>query len=442
MTPLESKLSELLDDCERLLELYVLTKQKWIIISETQKRLDTIFDEKLSLAISYGKARNKILELPSYKDAKTVFGRDSVFPEAVSTAGYWATFDGIIQYIISNAGSYKKGKVVIDSTKAIGMLRDLRKVLTQKTLKFVATARLMGVTLTSKSFKLPDGIVIRRLTRKERNDRQPTLEPYLSSGWEEQQLADHPSELSVFVTVPVDYKQDGAFFNTINDAQSVASQMFNKVVEAVLVATSGKAKLSAINLSGGIEHIPTGRVLSQEMPPHVNITLRKKDIPKIASAYDLVSGGRLSDKTLNRSLHRFLLGRKRADLVDKLVDYVIAWEALLLTSDGNPITQELSYRFSLNGAVLISSANIKTKPNEVYKKMKGAYSARSTIVHGGSEKEIEKTLKAGEYNNIQELCGYLELSYRNVVFWLLALKSKERPYLKQGGWELLIWSNH
>ena len=155
-----------------------------------------------------------------------------------------------------------------------------------------------------------------------------------------------------------------------------------------------------------------------------------------------MSGGKLSDKTLSRSLHRFLLGRNRDNLVDKLIDYVIAWEALLLTNEGNPITQELIYRFSLNGALLISLANIRTYPFEVFKKMKSAYSVRSKIVHGNSDEGIIKTLKADGYNNAQELCDYLESSYRNVVYWLIALDSKERPYLKRGGWESLIWPNY
>jgi len=108
VTPLESKLSELLDDCEGLLEPYFITKQKWVIINETQKRLDTIFDLKSSLSISYGKAINKIRELESYKNTEIVFGRDSVFSDAAFTAGY-----------------KKKGvKSTIDPCKIIGKIQN------------------------------------------------------------------------------------------------------------------------------------------------------------------------------------------------------------------------------------------------------------------------------------------------------------------------------
>ncbi|MFC1542081.1 hypothetical protein ACFL50_06505, partial [Candidatus Latescibacterota bacterium] len=370
------------------------------------------------------------------------FESDEVFSNAKSIAGFWATFDGIIQFIISNSGSYRKNKIVIDTIKAINLLREFRKELTQKSLRFIATARLMGVTLTCKSYQLPDSILLYSLSKKERNERQPALEFYSSSAWEYQQLPYHPVELSVSITIPVDQTQDSAFFKVKDEAKSFAIQRFNKVIESILVAKSGDTKLSAINLSGSIEYIPTSRSLSQTMPPNVNITLRKNDIKKIASAYNLVSGGKLSDKTLSRSLHRFLLGRKRTNLVDKLIDYVIAWESLLLTQDGNPIAQELTYRFTLNGATLISSANKKTNTIEVYKKMKSAYSTRSTIVHGGSKNEIIKKLKIGGYNSEKELCDYLESNYRKVIYWLIELKPRERPYKKKDGWENLMWSSH
>lgn len=440
MTPLEAKISALLDECEGLLEPYKLTTQKWVIISDTKRRLDTIVDEKGSISTSIAKAIGQIRDLQSYKIARAVFERDKVFSAAVSTAGYWATFDGLIPYLINNAASFKNDLIAIDQTKAIQSLRNFRIALTKKTLRFEASARLMGVTLTAKSFSLPDDIVLYRLNRRERNYRQPTFEPYLSSGWHDQFLTDHPAELRVSVTVPVDHSQDDAHFKAKNDAQHVANELFNKVVEAILVTTRGKAKLSYITLKGGIEQISSGRSLLQEIPPNVNLTIRKGDLDKISAAYDLVSGGKRSDKTLSRSLHRFLLGRKRTDLVDKLVDYVIAWEAILLTQDRNPIPQELSYRFSLNGASIISSASRGVKPNDIYKKMKSAYSARSSIVHGGSDNEIKEKLKIGEFANTHELCSYLESNFRRVLFWLISLNTTDRPYIKKGGWESLIWS--
>jgi len=57
------------------------------------------------------------------------------------------------------------------------------------------------------------------------------------------------------------------------------------------------------------------------------------------------------------SIHRFLLGRQRTDPFDRLVDFVIAWEAILLTQNGDPMKGELSYRFSVNGATVLNASS-------------------------------------------------------------------------------------
>lgn len=441
MTPLEAKFAALLVECEKILEPVKIIAQKWVIISKTQQKLKQIIDKKTSLAYSFSRFQEKIKKLKSYDIAKQAFERDRAFSDAKRTAGYWAGFETVLQYLIGKSGKIRKECVQIDHAGALRDFRSLRKLLTSSHLEYEATARIFGVNLRCKSFSLPDGVTLYRLNRKELNDRQPILQTYLSSGFEKQCLAYHPVELRVSVTVPVDLLKEGAFFNNKNDAYNVAEQIFSKILQAILVMSSGKARIGHIELKGGLEQIPFGQPFGEGMPPHTNIFLGTKDIANIEIAYDLVSGGKKCDKTLSRALHRYILGRQRSDLVDKLVDYVIAWEAVLLTQNGNPMTKELSYRFALNGASLLSKI-CKTKiPNEIYNKMRSAYSARSSIVHGGDDKDRDKALKKGKFKNLNELCNFLEESFRLVVFKLSSMKPKERPYRKEGGWEDLIWSN-
>ena len=61
---------------------------------------------------------------------------------------------------------------------------------------------------------------------------------------------------------------------------------------------------------------------------------------------------------------------------DKLIDYLIGFEALLLPND----KLELSFKLALRTAVLIGK-NIKQK-KEIFLIMKKAYGVRSSIVHG------------------------------------------------------------
>lgn len=443
MTPLETKIATLLVDCEEYIEPYIMTAEKWEIISktknQTQKQTKTVIDEKTSLAISYGKSSEKIKKLKSYITASEAFERDQVFSKASEVAGYWGIFDSVLQYLLTSTCKIKVRKILFNHVEALKKLRELRNILTQKHIKYIASTSLIGVTITSKRIDLPDEVEIIRLSTKEQNDRQPLIQPYYSYGLQDMGLVDSVLELRVPITVPVDHTQEGAFFKAHNDAIECAREIFGNIINAILIAVSGKAMLGSINLHGGIKQMPVGQSIPQGMPPHVNITIRKKDLTNISIAYDLVSGGKKGDRTLSRALHRFLLGRKRSDLVDKLVDYVISWEALLLTQEGNPIAQELSYRFSLNGASLLSTVSNKLDRFVCNKKMKAAYSVRSTIVHGGGDEEIEKALKTGDFNNIHSLCDYLETNFRTSLLWLATKDINERPYRKRNGWEELIW---
>lgn len=181
---------------------------------------------------------------------------------------------------------------------------------------------------------------------------------------------------------------------------------------------------------------------TMEFAPFQSIVLGARDVGKIQVICDLISGGEKTDQTIIRGLRRFILGRQRPHLMDKLVDYVIAWETILLTQSGTQSHQELSYRFALNGASIISQVRKDLTPNALYKKMRSAYSTRSSIVHGAGDKDINKELKTGEFANLGELCNFLEESFRLTIFWLASKTAKDRPYRQADGWELLIWPRH
>lgn len=395
-------------------------------------------DKEASISHSYHSALSSITELPSYIEARDLFVKDQSFLMARQTAGYWGQFPAVLHYILCKSGNLKKNQIEIDLPRAISRFSQLRKDFQKTTLQYEAFAPLMGVKISRKQVSLADGLTLYRLTRSELNRNQPFIEPYFS-GWDYHQYLMHPTEIRLPIRVPVDFRKENSHFEASNSAYSVALAQFQDLVDAIQVAEKGNVMLGPIRISGGIEMMPTGQQLPRQMPPSVNISLGKSAIERVLSAYKLITDSNVRDKTLERSLHRFLLGRKRKDLVDKLVDYVIAWEVLALTNNGNALTQELSYRFSLNSATLISNAVSTSKPHDIYSKMKSGYHARSTIVHGGSEAKIKKSLNIGNYENTSELCNFLEDNYRQVLIWLLSIAPRNRPYMRTGGWEELIW---
>ncbi|MDP8208479.1 MAG: HEPN domain-containing protein [Candidatus Electryonea clarkiae] len=439
MTHLEAKFSALLVDCEKLLKPFIITAQKWIAISKSEKVLQTIVNESASLSHSYGHALQSISNLNSYKESRSVFENDKVFIEAKSKAGYWVTFDAVLQYIIINIGRIQKNGVKLNTIEAISLLRAFRKNLTSRHIQYDASVRLLGVNIRSKTLDLPDGITLYRLNRKERNKKQPILELSRGSGWGNQVMSDHPVELRVKINIPVDHTQENAFFRVQENAMRVASEIFAKVLQAILIVKGGKVKLNEFELKGGLEQLPVAKSLISEVPPIINIILGKADMKNIYTAYNLISSEGKGDNTLFRSLQRFILGLQRSSFEDRLIDFIVAWESILLTQGGDSIAQELSYRFALNGATIIHSIKIGDNRQANFKKMKSAYFTRSSLVHGSEKKTRDKHLQKGGFKNLHELCEFLESNFREMIFWLASMKPNNRPYRKQDGWESLIW---
>src|SRR5436309_538586 len=160
MTTLEAKIAALLVDAEKLLEPAVEVDQRgrWILISESQQQLRPVRDERITLTYSYGRASQAISKLEAYSDAKRAFERDPVFADAKRKAGYWATFEAVLQHLIRSSGRMHRHKVSLDSSKALEVFRSLRSAFTQKDLQYQASVRLMGVKLRCKQLTLPDRV--------------------------------------------------------------------------------------------------------------------------------------------------------------------------------------------------------------------------------------------------------------------------------------------
>ncbi len=92
-------------------------------------------------------------------------------------------------------------------------------------------------------------------------------------------------------------------------------------------------------------------------------------------------------KTTNIALRRFEFAYERVRLEDKLIDYLIGFEALLLKEDER---QELEYRLALRGSVLLGKT--AEERQTIFEGLKTAYRERSNIVHGGT---VRETIKIG-----------------------------------------------
>lgn len=88
------------------------------------------------------------------------------------------------------------------------------------------------------------------------------------------------------------------------------------------------------------------------------------------------------------AVRRFNLGYERSRVEDKLIDYMVGFEALLLPG----VKGEYGYRMSLRAAALLGEDPHRRAA--VQKNVKKAYTVRSDIVHGSGKKH--KTIKLHE----------------------------------------------
>jgi hypothetical protein len=158
------------------------------------------------------------------------------------------------------------------------------------------------------------------------------------------------------------------------------------------------------------------------------------------------------DRLLDRSIDKFLSGRKR-DIQhpntvntpnwDKIMDYVVAMEAILLSGNRS----ELTLRFKLNGAWLLSEAHAIDR-NTAFVALGHLYSLRSSVVHGydlvNAKKSAQKFLGSLSSSNSEEMNDLdlvtkvsrtIEIWMQSLFLHLIDIPKQDRPYNCEGAWD-------
>ena len=341
--------------------------------------------------------------------------------------------------VVSAAGSHERGKFRLDVDHAVSALHSTMDLLGADTLRVRATSRVLGLHITSKEIRVSEDLLLTRLTRAERNSRQPFLRPFNSDGLAHMWRHKNHVEATLEFEEPVDRSQENAFFTAGNAAAATARTRLEALKNALYLVSERRTVLSPISLDGIITPTGTPGWNNPWVMPK-SATLRAAEAPKLEEYLSLTSGAS-ADRVLNRGLRRFFGSAERADPSEALVDLVIAWETILLTVTGNAVKQELSYRFALNGACCCVAIGVMGTHNEHHAKMKAAYGVRSEVVHGSDDDKVKKAYEAAGFSSLPQLNDYLSSSYRLLVPWLLERDVAERPYKKKSGWELLLWPN-
>ena len=183
-----------------------------------------------------------------------------------------------------------------------------------------------------------------------------------------------------------------------------------RLVDAGTVRSPGSVSYVAGLFSGSGLHFTNRPFRGSAFDTYKPSEKHKKEITRVWS--DLTEGVLEKNLQIKASLHRYNLALERFDSQDKLVDLIIAAEALFLSdsSDG-----ELKFRLALRSSKFVKIPNINQKA--LYDLMKLAYDVRSNIVHNASisKKNLNKIPKKNVSELADEVQRVLRLAIRKAI---------------------------
>jgi hypothetical protein len=201
-------------------------------------------------------------------------------------------------------------------------------------------------------------------------------------------------------------------------------------------------------VNGIPQQLSLSHIYNYTIDPRV---LSESDLSLLTRCFSLLCC-EMRDKFLDRSIDKFLAGRKQ-DIQhpnttntpnwDKIMDYVVALEAILLSGTKS----ELTLRFKLNGAWLLSKAYAIDRKT-AFTALGHLYSLRSSVVHGydlpNAKKSAQgflgtlaplKSEKLDDLELITLISRIIEIWLQNLFFYLVQIPEQSRPYMCEGSWE-------
>ena len=215
---------------------------------------------------------------------------------------------------------------------------------------------------------------------------------------------------------------------TIDDILSALRLLKHTRIRAVGVARWTEIPLW-LNLL--VDEGTLGRVLGP-WPQGEKFELTTDDVPRFLELWHLLEK---EADDLKFSIRRFNFAFDRGLLADRIVDLVIAAEALFLGDLNKQDRGELRYRFALRAAKFIECTSYSE--HDIFRIMRQAYDARSAVVHGSSPKNAYSL-----GNQSADLPTFIEAIENLVRLGLrkaLSMKKKGRTIDKSEYWDTLVF---
>jgi hypothetical protein len=136
------------------------------------------------------------------------------------------------------------------------------------------------------------------------------------------------------------------------------------------------------------------------------------------------------------AIRRFGYAHERYRSEDKIIDLLIAAEALFLSD--NTYTGEIKYRLAQRSAFFLAATSEDRKI--VFRRMKAAYDLRSATAHGGIYKKAFPPKSDGSESTLDDFVGQIQEYVRWAILKALHLATLPDTPLKLVEWDDLILS--
>lgn len=337
---------------------------------------------------------NHLKEMPEYRTSTQALEEDKRFRMhngalvGPGSYGFRVDADIVLQSFLGQLLD-RQQSLLIDDFEFDIKYRGLEELLYNNTLKYRCFSPLHRFRMERERIELGSGLSIITIPKKEKE----TIISEASKFWGPSSLMDlsfMDFAFECFVSVPKIIEKQGK-----RSGKSFPIQMAKKKLDQACIALrlfkSGFVSYNGIRLEaafwepygGTYGGISTSGSSLGPMAGGKEYFLANQEIPAFSDLWDIYK------KTLNLrgnrieiALRRLNFAYERARLEDKLIDYLIGLEALLLRKNER---QELGYRLALRGSALLGNKNQKRK--SIFRDLKKAYKERSDIVHGGGIKE-------------------------------------------------------
>jgi hypothetical protein len=219
------------------------------------------------------------------------------------------------------------------------------------------------------------------------------------------------------------------------DAHTCRSELVEAVVHVLRLLKNGEVSVpgtvmfSPSSFQGRAYHF--GYSPTPRHTPFERFRLELADTDELVALWhDFRSSAVQGKRFLTTAIRRFAFGGERPRPEDRILDLMIAAEALFA-----PGTQtEVSHKVALHAAAFLQRQDATVA--DVFKTMKQGYGARSAIAHGG-EPEI-RTLAGGEEGTLDGLVALLSEYMRDALKLMIARAVQGTALSDQGAWNTLV----